>query len=52
MMETSGALTFVAESERTVMGWDWQLRPKGGCGCSARCSGHSAAIWNAESGLA
>ena len=28
MMETSGALTFVVESEGTVMGWDWQLRPK------------------------
>jgi hypothetical protein len=29
MMETSGALTFAAEGEDTVMGWDWQVRPKG-----------------------
>ena len=29
MMETSGALTFAAEGEGTVMGWDWQVRPKG-----------------------
>jgi uncharacterized protein YndB with AHSA1/START domain len=29
MMETSGALTFAAESDATVMSWDWQVRPKG-----------------------
>jgi hypothetical protein len=29
MMETSGVLTLVAEGDCTVMGWDWQLRPKG-----------------------
>ena len=29
MMETSGVLTFAAEGEGTVMGWDWQVRPKG-----------------------
>ena len=29
MMETSGALTFAAEGDGTVMGWDWQVRPKG-----------------------
>ena len=50
MMETSGALTFAAEGEGTVMGWDWQVHPKAGCGCSARCSGPSVAVWSAESG--
>ncbi|HCU96688.1 MAG TPA: hypothetical protein DHU96_29805 [Actinobacteria bacterium] len=29
MMETSGALTFTADSDGTVMSWDWQVRPKG-----------------------
>lgn len=29
MMETSGALTFAADADGTVMGWDWQVRPKG-----------------------
>jgi hypothetical protein len=29
MMETSGALTFAAEGDETVMSWDWQVRPKG-----------------------
>ncbi len=29
MMETSGALTFAADGDGTVMGWDWQVRPKG-----------------------
>jgi hypothetical protein len=29
MMETSGVLTFAAEGEGTVMGWDWLVRPKG-----------------------
>jgi hypothetical protein len=29
LMETSGALTFAAEGQDTVMGWDWQVRPKG-----------------------
>ena len=29
MMETSGALTFAADSGGTVMSWDWQVRPKG-----------------------
>ena len=29
MMETSGALTLTAEGDETVMGWDWQVRPKG-----------------------
>ena len=29
MMETSGALTFAAEGEGTVTGWDWQVHPKG-----------------------
>ena len=28
MMETSGTLTFAAEGEGTVMGWDWQVHPK------------------------
>ena len=29
MMETSGALTFTADTDGTVMSWDWQVRPKG-----------------------
>ncbi len=29
MMQTSGALTFTADRDGTVMGWDWQVRPKG-----------------------
>jgi Polyketide cyclase / dehydrase and lipid transport len=29
MMQTSGALTFAADSDGTVMSWDWQVRPKG-----------------------
>jgi hypothetical protein len=29
MMETSGALTFAADGDGTVMSWDWQVRPKG-----------------------
>jgi carbon monoxide dehydrogenase subunit G len=29
MMQTSGALTFTADGEGTVMSWDWQVRPKG-----------------------
>lgn len=29
MMETSGALTFAADGDGTVMRWDWQVRPKG-----------------------
>jgi hypothetical protein len=29
MMETSGTLNFAAEGNGTVMGWDWQVRPKG-----------------------
>jgi uncharacterized protein YndB with AHSA1/START domain len=29
MMETSGVLTFAADGDGTVMGWDWQVRPKG-----------------------
>jgi carbon monoxide dehydrogenase subunit G len=29
MMEISGALTFAADGEGTVMSWDWQVRPKG-----------------------
>jgi hypothetical protein len=29
MMETTGALTFTADSGSTVMSWDWQVRPKG-----------------------
>jgi hypothetical protein len=29
IMETSGALTFAAEGDETVMSWDWQVRPKG-----------------------
>ena len=29
MMETSGALTLTAEGDETVMGWDWQVHPKG-----------------------
>ena len=29
MMETSGALTFAANGEVTIMSWDWQVRPKG-----------------------
>ena len=28
-MQTSGALTLTAESDETVRGWDWQVRPKG-----------------------
>jgi Polyketide cyclase / dehydrase and lipid transport len=27
-METSGALTLTAAGDETVMGWDWQVRPK------------------------
>jgi carbon monoxide dehydrogenase subunit G len=29
IMETSGTLTFAADGEGTMMGWDWQVRPKG-----------------------
>jgi hypothetical protein len=29
MMETFGALTLTAEGDETVMGWDWQVSPKG-----------------------
>ena len=29
MMQTSGALTFAADGDGTVMSWDWQVRPKG-----------------------
>jgi carbon monoxide dehydrogenase subunit G len=29
MMQTSGTLTFAADSDCTVMSWDWQVRPKG-----------------------
>ena len=29
MMETSGTLTFAADGDGTVMGWHWQVRPKG-----------------------
>jgi carbon monoxide dehydrogenase subunit G len=29
MMEISGALTFAADGDGTVMSWDWQVRPKG-----------------------
>ena len=29
MMETTGALTFTADNDGTVMSWDWQVRPKG-----------------------
>ncbi len=29
MMETTGALTLTAEGDETVMGWDWQVCPKG-----------------------
>ena len=28
MMETSGELTLAAEGDDTVLGWDWQVRPK------------------------
>ena len=29
MMETSGSLTFAADGDGTVMGWDWQVCPRG-----------------------
>ena len=29
LMESSDALTLTCESDVTVMGWDWQVRPKG-----------------------
>jgi len=29
MTETSGVLTLTADGDGTVMGWDWQVRPKG-----------------------
>jgi hypothetical protein len=29
MMQTSGALSFAADGDGTVMSWDWQVRPKG-----------------------
>ena len=29
MMDTSGALTFAADGDGTVMSWDWQVRPRG-----------------------
>ena len=35
IMDTSGALTFAAEGDGTVMGWDWQVRRRAGCGGSA-----------------
>ena len=29
MMQTSGALTFAADGDSTVMSWNWQVHPKG-----------------------
>lgn len=29
MMDTSGALTFAADGDGTIMSWDWQVRAKG-----------------------
>ena len=29
MMQTSGALTFTADGDSTVMSWHWLVRPKG-----------------------
>jgi hypothetical protein len=29
MMQTSGALTFTADGDCTVMSWDWQVHPRG-----------------------
>lgn len=29
MMETSGSLTFTAETAATRLAWDWRVRPKG-----------------------
>jgi carbon monoxide dehydrogenase subunit G len=29
MMRTSGALTFAADGDCTVMSWDWQVHPRG-----------------------
>jgi polyketide cyclase/dehydrase/lipid transport protein len=52
MMQTSGGLTFAADSGGTVMSWDWQVRRRAGCGCSARCSGRWVAAWSGESGPA
>ncbi len=51
MMETSGALTFVAESEGTVMGWDWQVRPKGWLRMLGPLFGPLGGVWSAGSGL-
>ena len=50
MMETSGALTFAAEGEGTVMGWDWQVHPKGWMRMLGPLFGPPAAAWSAESG--
>jgi len=50
MMETSGALTFAVGGEGTVMAGTGRCALRAGCGCSARCPGHSVAAWNAESG--
>jgi len=33
MMETGGALTFVADGDRTVVGWQWQCARSVGAGC-------------------
>ncbi|MGD2103446.1 MAG: SRPBCC family protein [Acidimicrobiia bacterium] len=29
MMDTSGTITFTEEGDKTVMAWDWEVRPKG-----------------------
>src|SRR6266536_4145785 len=51
MVETSGALTFVAEGEGTVMGWDWQVRPKGWLRMLGPLFGPLGGVWSAGSGL-
>jgi carbon monoxide dehydrogenase subunit G len=50
MMETSGVLTFAAEGEGTVMGWNWQVRPKGWVRLLGPLFGLLGGAWSAESG--
>jgi len=50
MMETSGALTFAADGDGTVMSWDWQVHPKGWMRMLGPLSGPLGGRRNAESG--
>ena len=52
MMQTSGALTFAADGDGTVMSSPGRCARRAGCGCSAHYSDPSVAAWSAESGPA